>query len=123
MLEDSAALSLIWMIVITVAIIALAYWSTRYVAGRGILGGGACKGGGMEILARLPVGRNEALALVRVGERYFLLGVTAGSESTLAEQTKEDAAPGREAAQGTGGGQTPTFRESLAQVLRQRGRR
>ena len=78
---DAALASFLWMLVCVVLIIGLAYWFTKYVAGRGALG--AFSGGRrMEVLDRLPLGRDQNLILARVGERYLLLGAgTAGHRS------------------------------------------
>ena len=123
MLGDAGA-SLLGMAASAVLIIVLAYWFTRYVVGRGALGPrlGGRNAGQMEVLVQLALGREERLVLVRVGERYLLLGVTAGSISALAELTKEDAALWQEKQDGPSG-QTPTFGEAFRQILHQRGRR
>ena len=126
MLEDNTAASLLWMILSIAVIIGLAYWFTKYVAGRGGLGAfGPLKAGeGLELLAQLPLGRDQRLVLARAGERYFLLGVTASNISMLAEFTEEEAALWREQAGTTDKKETtPSFREALNTVLRQKGRR
>ena len=125
MLEDRAAASLLWMVVSVVFIIGLAYWFTRYVVGRGGLGGiGPLKAGsGLESLSQMALGRDQKLAVVRVGERYFLLGITAAGISMLAEFTAEEAAAWRKQAEAAEKTETPSFREALHTVLRQKGRR
>ncbi len=85
-------LSLLWLLICVVAIIVLAYLFTKYVAGRG--GGYLSPGGGTDqfkVLARLPLGREQSLALVQAGERYLLLGVAASGVSLVAELTQEEA--------------------------------
>ncbi|MBD5147369.1 MAG: flagellar biosynthetic protein FliO [Oscillibacter sp.] len=116
-----AVTSLLWLLVSVVLVIGLAYWFTRYVAGRGLLGPGQ-KGRGMEILAQLSLGRDQRLALAQVGGRYFLLGITAGQITTLAEFTKEEAALWQERPE-VPDGQPPSFREALHTVLQQKRRR
>lgn len=125
MLTGSPFLSLLWMIVCVVVIIGLAYWVTRYVAGRGGLGAfGPLKAGeGLELLAQLPLGRDQRLVVVRVGERCLLLGVTAAGITLLTELTEEEAALWRNQSEGAKKRETPSFREALDTVLRQRGRR
>ena len=112
-------LTLLWMLVCVVAVIALAYLFTKYVAGRG--GGMMGLSGGTDkfkVLARLSLGREQSAALVRAGERYFLLGVAASGVSLLAELTAEEAQaltapdPGQSA--------PPSFGEALRTVLKQR---
>ena len=87
MLDGNPVVSLLWMIVSIAVIIGLAYWFTRYVAGRGAWGAFAPMkvGAGLELLAQLPLGREQKLIVAQVGERFFLLGVTASEISMLAE--------------------------------------
>ncbi len=117
--------SLLWMIVSVIVIIGLAYWLTKYVAGRGGLGafGPLKAGGGLEILAQLPLGRDQKLLVAQAGERYFLLGVTASEISMLAEFTAEEAALWRDRTGTEETSATPSFRQALNTVLRQKGRR
>lgn len=46
----------------------------------------------MKILERLPVGKDQALLAVQVGERYFLLGSSPSGCSLLCELTEEEGA-------------------------------
>lgn len=120
-LEGDAALgSFLWMLVCVVLIIGLAYWFTRYVAGRGALGAFA-GGRRMEVLDRLPLGRDQSVVLARVGERYLLLGAGTAGVTLLAELTGEEAAAWRtpEAAEG----EKPGFKEAFLTVMKQRERR
>lgn len=125
MLGENPFFSLLWMVVSIVVIIGLAYWFTRYVAGRGGLGafGPLKAGGGLEVLAQLPLGREQKLIVAQAGQRYFLLGVTASEISVLAEFTAEEAACWREQAETADKRETPSFRQALDTVLRQKGRR
>lgn len=121
-LEISAldnVLSLMWVLVCVVVIIALAYLFTRYVAGRGagLLG----QSGGTErfqVLARLSLGREQTLALVQAGGRWLLLGVAPSRVSLVAELTQEEAQaicptpPDRPA--------PVSFQEALRAVLKQK---
>lgn len=114
----SNLLSLLWVLICVVAIIVLAYLFTRYVAGRGSLGGISGGNGRFKVLARLSLGREQSVALVQAGERYLLLGVTASDIQLLKELTKEEAdalcSPPPDQPQ------PPSFRESLRIVLQQR---
>ncbi len=112
-------LSLMWLLLCVVVIIVLAYLFTRYVAGRG--GGPLGASGSTErfkVLARLSLGREQSAALVRVGERYLLLGIAPSGVSLLAELTQEEAEvltappPGQPA--------PPSFGEALRTVLKQK---
>ncbi len=111
--------SLLWLLVCVLVIIVLAYWFTRYVAGRG--GGMLGVSGGTDrfkVLCRLSLGREQSAALVRAGERYFLLGVAASSVSLIAELSQEEA----QALYAPPPGQTapPSFGEALRTVLKQK---
>ena len=112
-------LTLLWLLICVLAIAALAYLFTRYVAGRGagVLG----MSGGNErfkVLARLSLGREQSVALVRAGERYLLLGVSPSRMTLLAELTQEEA----EALYVLPAGQPapPSFSEALRTVLQQK---
>lgn len=121
MLEGSVWPSLLWMIVCVAAITGAAYWFTRHVAGRGAAAvWGKGQGRQMELLDQLPLGREQRLVMVRTGKRYFLLGVTAGEISALAEFTAEEAALWQ---QEQAEPQPPSFREALQITLKNRGRR
>lgn len=90
---SESLLSLLWMLLCVVVIIVLAYVFTRYVAGRGGWGylGVSGRAGQMKVLARLPLGRDQAAVLIQVGERYLLLGVAPSGVSLLTELTPEEA--------------------------------
>ena len=109
--------TLIWLLVCVLVIIVLAYLFTRYVAGRssgalGISGGN----GRFKVLARLSLGREQSVALVRAGERYLLLGIAPSGVSLVAELTREEA----EALYAPPAGQPapPSFSEALRAVLK-----
>lgn len=112
-------LSLVWLLVCVVVIVVLAYLFTRYVGGRGGVMPGLS--GGTErfrVLARVSLGREQSAALVRAGERYFLLGVAPSGISLVAELTEQEA----EAICPPPAGQTapPSFTEALRTVLKQK---
>lgn len=125
MLAENPIFSLLWMVVSVVAIIGLAYWFTKYAGRRGGLGafGPLKAGGGLEVLAQLPLGRDQKMIVVQAGQRHFLLGVTSSEISLLAEFTAEEAACWREQAETASQKETPSFRQALDTVLRQKGRR
>ena len=113
---DNSAFSLLWLTACLVLVLVLAYVSTRFLANRS---GFAQPGGRIRILEQQPLGREQKLALAQVGERWFLLGVTPSGVSLVAEFTPEEAASWQ--AETTG--ETPTFREALARMMQQKGRR
>ena len=112
-------LSLLWLLICVLAIAALAYLFTKYVAGRngGLLGAG----GGtahFKVLARLSLGRDQSLVLVRAGERYLLLGAAPSGVTLTAELTPEEAKalyqpPSDQPS-------PPSFAEALRTVLKQK---
>ena len=110
--------SLIWMLVCVLAVVVLAWLFTRYVAGRG---GAIGVSGGTErfrVLSRLPLGREQSAVLVKAGEKYLLLGVTASEITVLKELTPEEA----EAVYALPPDQPapPSFGEALRTVLKQK---
>ncbi len=112
-------LSLIWLLICVVVIAVLAYLFTKYAAGRGIgvlgLSGGS---GQFKVLARLPLGRDQSVALVQAGERYLLLGATPSGVSLVAELTREEAQA--LCAQPPDQPPPPSFAEALRTVLKQK---
>ena len=117
MLEDATLASLLWMIVCVVLVIGLAYWATRYIAGRGVpLGGGRR----MEVLDQLLLGRDQRVALVRAGERYLLLGAAPSGVTLLAELTEEEAASWKQPPEA---GEKMSFQEAFLTMMKQKGRR
>ena len=118
--SDTALGSFLWMLVCVVLIIGLAYWFTKYVAGRGALG--AFSGGRrMEVLDRLPLGRDQSVVLARVGERYLLLGAGTAGVTLLAELTGEEAAAWKPPE--TAEGEKPGFKEAFLTMMKQKERR
>ena len=114
-------LSLLWVVVCCVVVLGLAYWFTKYVVGRGKLGGlGVSKGAEkLRVLQQLSLGKDQRILVVRAGDRYLLLGVTASGMSTLAEFTPEEAKIWlAEEKQQTE--QPPSFTEALQKVLKQK---
>ena len=115
-------LSLLWVAVCVAVILVLAYWFTRYVAARGFPGAqGLRESEQLKVLARLAVGREESLVLVRAGERYFLLGVTPSSISNLAEFSGEEAEGWLKTQESQPA--PPSFREAVRLVMEQRKQR
>lgn len=82
------------MLLCVVAVIGLAYWFTRHVAGSGGLSGFLPMAGRehLKVLAQTALGKDQSLLVVAAGERYFLLGATPSQITKLAELTAEEAA-------------------------------
>lgn len=118
---SESLLSLLWMLLCVVAIAALAYLFTRYVAGRGGMGRISAAGNGqLRVLARVSVGREQSVVLVQAGEKFFLLGVAASGVSVLERLTKDEA---RQLCPAVDQPPPPGFREAFGEALRQRKQR
>lgn len=113
-------LSLLGTLVVIVAVLALAYVFTRYVAGHTVSGGPAKGGEHLSVIAQLPLGREQKLVLVRLGERCLLLGVTQSSIVCLRELSAEEAAELQQKAAAEPA--APSFHNALRSVLEQRKR-
>ena len=111
-------LSLLWMLVCVLAVIVLAWLFTRYMAGRGGVIGASGGSERFRVLARLSLGREQSAVLVKAGEKYLLLGVTASEITLLKELTPEEA----EAVYALPPDQPlpPSFGEALRAVLKQK---
>ena len=114
----SSLFSLIWMLVCVLVIIVLAWLFTKYVAGRG--GAWGVSGGSerFRVLSRLSLGREQSAVLVKAGEKYLLLGVTASQITVLKELTQEEA--GEVYALPPDQPAPPSFGEALRTVLKQK---
>lgn len=97
----------------------LAYWFTKYVAGRGFAGGAGGKATGeLCVLAQLGLGKGQRLLVIRLGQRCLLLGVAAESISLLTELTEEEAALWTQGAQAAP--QSPAFLEAMRNIMSQK---
>ena len=84
-------LSLLGIILVLLLVLGGCYFFTRW-AGAG-LGGGPGRGSArMQVVERLPVSRDQALLVVRLVDRYLLLGSSPAGFSLLAELTEEEGA-------------------------------
>ena len=111
-------LSLVWMLVCVLVIIVLAFLFTKYVAGRGGMMRAVSGSEQFKALARLSLGREQNVVLVKAGEKYLLLGVTSSQITVLKELTQEEA----EAVYAPPPDQPtpPSFGEALRTVLKQK---
>lgn len=105
--------TLLGMLAAVVAILAVAYWCTRLIAQRGMTVGtqGVRTSGELCVLGQINIGKGERLVLIRLHERCFLIGVTAGNISILTELTVEES--GVWLAQTEQKARTPSFIEAL----------
>lgn len=87
----SQILSVLGLLAVILLVLAGAYFFTRW-AGQN-MGGGlftAVRGGRLQVLDRASIGRDQALLVVRAGQRYLLLGSTPAGLTLLAELTREE---------------------------------
>ncbi len=86
-------LSLLGVLLILLLVLGGCWLFTRW-AGTGLAGGLAAPAGQrqLKVLERLPVGKEQALLVVRLADRYFLLGSSPSGFSLLAELTEEEGA-------------------------------
>ena len=111
-------LSLLWLLLCVLAIVVLAWLFTKYVAGRSGTIGGSGGSERFKVLSRLSLGRDQSAVLVKAGEKYLLLGVTASEITVLKELTPAEA----EAVYALPPDQPapPSFGEALRTVLKQK---
>ncbi len=96
-------------IVLVLLLVLVGCWLVTRWAGTGLSGQFGIPGGQrrMKVLERLAVGKDQALLVVQLGTRYFLLGSSPSGFSLLCELTEEEGAlwaapPSGAAAGGTG---------------------
>ena len=84
-------LPLLGIILVLLLVMGGCYLFTRWAAAGlgGSLGRGSAR---MQVVERLPLSRDQALLVVRLGERYLLLGSSAAGIALLAELTEEEGA-------------------------------
>ena len=98
--------------VIVACIIYLSYLASKYV-GRGISKGSNSRY--MRLIDQLALGQDRYIAVVQVGGKYLLVGVTAGQISILSEVKDEELFPLAPEEEG-GGSQPMYFRKMLGKL-------
>ena len=113
-------LPLVWLFICVILILGLAYFFTKYVVGRNLRGSlGGMHRGMLQVLAQLPLGRERHVILIRMGDRYFLLGSTANEINLLSEIPEEEIDAWREKERQMGEeGQSLSFTQSLQEILK-----
>ncbi len=77
-----------FLIIIAFAIVLfLAYFSTRWI---GSMKMGARRNSSLKIVSTMPLGGSNSLQVVKVGERYFLIGVSKENITFISEVSKDD---------------------------------
>ena len=107
------------------AIIGLAYWFTRYIVGGNQMRsmGLLQKNDQLLVLAQTPIGKDQRLAVVQAGTRYFVVGITAQNISMLAELSEDEAALWQKSQSEKGHAQAPAFQQAFMDALQKRKKR
>ena len=86
------ALPLLGALLVTLLVLVGAYFFTRWAAKGGFLASsGFVPGSGrLQVLDRLSLGKDQWMLVVRVGQRYFLLGSSPSGLSLLCELTQQE---------------------------------
>ena len=116
-------LSVLWVLVCTVAVLALCYYVTRRLTRLPALSRyavGIPREGRLEVLARVPLGKDQSLVVAAVGKRCFLLGCAAGSISLLTELTEEEAAAWTTRREEKNSTEQTSFRDAMGEPLKQK---
>lgn len=116
-------LSVLWVLVCTVAVLALCYYVTRRLTRLPALSRyavGISQEGRLEVLARVPLGKDQSLVVAAVGKRCFLLGCAAGSISLLTELTEEEAAAWIARREEKNSTEQRSFRDAMSELLKQK---
>lgn len=119
-------LSVLWVLVCTVAVLALCYYVTRRLTRLPALSryaGGIPREGRLEVLACVPLGKDQSLVVAAVGKRCFLLGCAAGSISLLTELTEEEAAAWTARREEKNSTEQRSFRDAMSELLKQKAQR
>ncbi|MFA9381523.1 MAG: flagellar biosynthetic protein FliO [Acetanaerobacterium sp.] len=80
-------LSVAGAILMVVAIVVLAFYSTKWLGKRM---GGAVKSRYLSVIDRVSLGQDKYIAVVKVGEKHLLIGVSSGSVTNLGELSQDD---------------------------------
>lgn len=77
---------LIFLILVFVGVIILAYYSTKWVASAKT----ARRNGNLNVIESMSVGHQGAVQIIRVGKKYFLIGITKENVSLLSDIDEND---------------------------------
>ena len=108
-----AILSVLWALVVTGLVLVLAYWATRYLAGR-MAAGPMGRSRRIEILEQVAVGKDQKIMLARLGDKTCFLGIASGGITVLREATEQELQTPQEEQE-----RQQPFGDSFARALRQ----
>ncbi len=101
-------------LIVVVLILYLAYVVTKYI-GRGA--GIGTRSGCMRVRDQIPLGRDRSAAIVQIGARFFLVGITGSQVCLLAELEEEELIPFQDT-KDMQGKPYPDFRELMDKLGR-----
>ncbi len=82
-------IEVIFYITVTIGIFVLAYFSTRFIAKKSM---GLQSNNNLKLIEKIPLGKEKEAAIIKVGEDYYLAGISSGSVNftgPLSETTKK----------------------------------
>lgn len=82
-MDGDFVLALLRLLIFLPLVLGLAYVTVRFGLGRAA--GRVAGSGQLELIERLPLSNKSGLAVIRCGERYFLVGLGEGAPILLAE--------------------------------------
>jgi len=123
---NGGLLSALGGLVIVVLVLVLAWWFTKYVAGRlpvagavpGTSGRGRSGVPPLRILGQIAMGRDQRLLVVQAGRRVFLMGAVPTGITVLAELSGEEAEEWITSSAVPEA--LPSFQEALKKVLKKK---
>lgn len=91
---NHSLLSLLGALVVIVLVMAGAYFFTRWAGKIGVFSSltRPTGNGRLQVLDRVPLGKDQWLLVIQMGTRYFLLGSTPSALTMLSELTPEEGA-------------------------------
>ena len=84
----SVFLALIAVIAVMIAVIYMMKWLLGKISGSSVSGGGTR--GGLKMISCISVGQERSVAVIRAGEKYLLVGITAGGITNLCQLDEND---------------------------------
>ena len=123
-MTENPLLSVLGMLISVVLILGLAYWFTRYIVGGGRLGslGLGQQNEKLGVLTQAPIGKDQRLAVIQVGERYFVVGITPQNITLISELTLEEVRPWLKDSGQEGAAVLTGFQQTLIQAWQKRKR-
>lgn len=119
MLSESPWVSFLGMAISVVIITCLAYLFTKYVVGmkQGMFQS-AQKKESMRVINQMYLGKNQRLVIVKVMQKYMVLGVTENNVTMIREMEEQEIRPWIEEEDEKGLAGKTDFKKSLIEILK-----